>query len=56
MNLCERRSVFSAELNSQDAPADLKKLAADFDFPVVRDAGGQLARRLQVERRLKCCF
>ena len=41
---------FLLNSNSQDAPADLKKLAADFDFPVVRDAGGQLARRLQVER------
>ena len=41
---------FLLNSNSQDAPADLKKLAADFDFPVIRDAGGQLARRLQVER------
>ena len=41
---------FLLNSNSQDAPADLKKLAADFAFPVVRDAGGQLARRLQVER------
>lgn len=41
---------FLLNSNSQDAPADLKRLAADFTFPVIRDAGGQLARRLQVER------
>ena len=41
---------FLLNSNSQDAPADLKKLAVDFDFPVIRDAAGQLARRLQVER------
>lgn len=36
--------------NAQDSPAELKKLAAKFSFPVVRDEAGRLARALKVKR------
>ena len=41
---------FLVNSNSQDTPDELKRLAAVVRFPVIRDAGGRLARGLKVER------